>query len=81
MSNEQVYIDWDKNYNVVFYLRIDPVSKNISIVTNANGNCKTLWKHVDKETEKGFKKNWDKIQLTLNDYKYLQIVKDKLFRM
>lgn len=75
----RLHIDWDKNYNRVFYLRLDPLSGNISIITNSNGKCKEEWSCVSYEIVETFKCNWDEIQKSLFDYKYNQIINDRQF--
>jgi hypothetical protein len=73
------YIEWNYNYNNTFYLRIDPTTNNISIVTNSNGKCKEEWSCVSYEIVETFKCKWDEIQKSLYEYKYRQITQDIKF--
>lgn len=73
------YIEWNNNYNNTFYLRIEPTSNNISIVTNSNGECKDEWDCVSDDIVETFKCNWDEIQKLLYEYKYQQITQDIKF--
>jgi len=78
-------IDWDSNYGKTFKIVHTPEGRQstgatwspdlVSVVTPENGEAWTSWKEVDKDILSNWKNNWNKIQKSLGDHKYEQIIR------
>ena len=77
-------IDWNSNYGKTFKIVHTPEGKQssgewtpdlVSVVTPENGDAWTDWKEVDKDILSNWKDNWNKIQQSLGDHKYEQIIR------
>lgn len=78
-------IDWDSNYGKTFKIVQTPKGRQsegtewspdlVSVVTPENGDAWTGWKSAKPEVINNWKNNWEKIQKSLGQHKYDQIIR------
>jgi hypothetical protein len=84
-TESRQYIDWNSNYGNTFKIVHTPEGRQsagttwspdlVSVVTPENGDAWTSWKEVDRDTLSNWKSNWGKIQQSLGNHKYEQIIR------
>lgn len=86
-TESRVPIDWDSNYGKTFKLVHTPEGQQsngsqwspdlVSVVTPENGEAWTTWREVSNNILTNWKANWDRIQKSLGDHKYEQIIRSQ----